>query len=59
MCLVLADDHTFLIRCKKEKRERESEREHARSAPGKSGSLKVPGPIRPISLNPLFTLVPQ
>lgn len=42
----VADDHRFLIGCKT-----------SRTAPGNSGSLKVPGPINPISLNPLFTLV--
>lgn len=36
MCLVLADDHRFLIGCKS-----------ARTAPANSGSLKVPGPIQP------------
>lgn len=35
MCLVLADDHRFLIGCKS-----------ARTAPANSGSLKVPGPIQ-------------
>lgn len=42
---MVADDHRFLIGCKT-----------ARTAPGSSGSLKVPGPINPISPNPLFRL---
>ncbi len=45
MCAV-ADDHSFLIGCKS-----------AQTAPGSSGSLKVPGQINPISVNPLGRLV--
>lgn len=43
---VVADEYSFLIGC-----------EAVQTAPGSSEALKVPVPINPISLNPLFKLV--